>query len=939
MWERSEADAARQGVSQGNERGFAFGDFAFLPERSLLLKNGERVRIGSRALALLGALVANVGRFVPNEDLMAAGWPGISVEDSNLRVQMTALRRLLGEEKPGSPLISNAPGRGYALTASTFSELGAGHGKPGPAPPAPLTILPVSLPVPLTPLIGRQDASALLLERLASRRLISVVGPGGIGKTRLALDACWQVLDTRSWRIVFIDLAPLTSDEFVISAIAVALGVEQTSTTPVLETVIRTLHAGETLLMLDNCEHVLDAVAELTERLLRTVPRLRVLTTSREPLRVEGEVTIRLGGLDMPEDDGALSTHNALSYPAIELFVESAAADADMHALTPEDYADISRICRRLDGIPLAIELAAARVSQFGLHELLRHVETQYNILSEGRRGSVPRHRTLRATLNWSFDGLSANEQTLLCRLALFRSSFGLDGARAVSEVAQHEALNAISSLVNKSLVVAAHGGGQVRYRLLETTRAFAEERLGESAAANDGRRLHAQYLLGLFAAGSAEPSIETWRQVIDDVRSALTWSLSDQGDPRLGVDLAVKSAPMWLRLSVLGEYAEVLESLATQLSETERLKRSELLPLYALVHHAHYHAIGLSPKLERMVTRALELARQEEDGRHELLFLYALFGTRLTQGRYDETLSYAERFADVAPRLDDGAQTAMAHRVLGLARWRSGQLHDSFSAGEAALRQTGAGPATAVQSIAFKQGVTARANHSNLLWLTGRADEALSLAQEAIAVGLETDIPGLCYSLAMTIVPLSVWTGNMERAREQVDLLLRLSRQYHLGLWLFWARCHDAVLDRLLAGTSDDFLAANIDRLDGFHRHAIATMLEEAAPGVHGLDTVSARPHWCTAELVRLKALGLAAAGEDDAAEHLLGVSLEAARNQGALAWQLRAATSLAQLQVQRGRIAQARQALLPMLEHFSQGLGTRDLLRARALATENGW
>lgn len=937
MWERSEAtNGVPPGAVPGDERGFTFGGFTLLPDRSLLLKDGERVRIGSRALALLTALAANAGRFVPNDELMAAGWPGITVEESNLRVQMTTLRKVLGNETPSCPLISNAPGRGYALTASTFEQTTSRGGDLASTSSA--AVLPVGLPVPLSPMIGRQEISAALQDRLSQRRLISVVGPGGIGKTRLALDACWQMLDRRNWRVIFIDLAPLTSDEFLTSAVAFALGVEQSSNTRVMDEIIRGLRIEETLLVFDNCEHVLDAVADLTERLLRTAPRLRVLTTSREPLRVEGEATIRLGGLEIPGEDDELSAREPLSYAAIELFVESAAADADMHALSKSDYVEVARICRQLDGIPLAIELAAARVSQFGLHELLRHVENQYNILSEGRRSSVPRHRTLRATLRWSYDGLTSDEQTLLCRLSLFRSSFGIDGASALGELTPAEARGCVSNLVNKSLVVAVHAEGQVRYRLLQTTRAFAEEQMAERSDANEARRLHALFLVAMFAA-IGDPPIETWQLIIDDVRSALTWCLSEDGDPRLGVQLAVKSAPMWLRLSVLGEYAELLETLATQLSDTERLPRPELLPLYALIHHAHYHAIGLAPKVERMVARGLEIARQDNDAQHELLFLYDLFGTRLTEGRYDETLSYAERFSSVAARLGVPTQRAMADRIVALATWRSGRLRDGLDLGQTAIGSNGTNPATAVQYLAFKHGVTSRGNHSNLLWLVGRADEALELAEEAISVGLESDIPGLCYSLAMTIVPLSTWTGNMARAREQTDLLLRLSQQYHLGLWLFWARCHDAVLNRLTAPTladGGDFLAANIDGLDGFHRHAVATMLEQSPGGTAAADAVSARPHWCTAELLRLRALSLDAAGEQDAAEHLLGVSIEAAREQGALAWQLRSSTTLARMFLEQSRREEARQTLLPVLDRFVQGMGTKDILRAQELAVQ---
>ena len=257
-------------------------------------EDGKRVRIGSRALALLNALVENAGQFVANDVLMAKAWPSTSVEETNLRVQMTILRRLLDDTTREQSHITNAPGRGYAFT-SPLARLQQDKVSSTPDPEA-----LHNLPIPLTPLIGRQDVIAAIVDRLGTRRLISVVGPGGIGKTRVATEVSWKIADERGLRVCFVDLAPLASADFVTGAVAAALHLDYSETASPLDQIIKLLRQSEFLLVLDNCEHVVDEGAALAETLLRGVPKLRILATSREPLRAEGEITVRLAGLDAP---------------------------------------------------------------------------------------------------------------------------------------------------------------------------------------------------------------------------------------------------------------------------------------------------------------------------------------------------------------------------------------------------------------------------------------------------------------------------------------------------------------------------------------------------------------------------------------------------------------------------------------------------------------
>ena len=926
MVERSESDVCQEPSVTRADR-YMFGAFEFFPTRSVLLKEGQRVRIGSRALALLRALVENPGRFLPNDHLMAAGWPGTTVEETNLRVQMTALRRLLGHEFEGSPYISNAPGRGYALTASTFVAADAPQAA---RPTAKAHARPIGLPVSLSPIIGREEVERTVRERLSTRRLVSIVGPGGIGKTRLAIEVGWTMASASALRTVFVNLAPLAADGSVPGAIAVALDVDLSSAPVPLDATLERLRECETLLILDNCEHVIDAGAEVVERLLRSVPDLTILVTSREPMRVEGEVVVRLAGLDVPDDEAG----DALGYAAVELFVECAAAHGDFSMERPEDLSLVAQICRRLDGIPLAIELAAARVGQVGLEDLARHLESQLSLLSEGRRTSLPRHRTLHATLEWSYASLAPDEQDLLCQLAVFRSPFTVGAAQEVAGLQPVEAMTLLSSLVNKSLIVTSSQQGQVRYRLLDTTRTFADEKLSLRPDQNHVRRRHASHLLEQFSAATSGEQARDLGSAADDVRKALAWSISGDGDPRLGARLAVASAPMWSRLSLLKEYAVLLNQLAQDLTENAGFERRELLPLYAIIHHAHYNAVGLAPTIQRMVGEGLDLARQESDERHELLFLYNLFGTRMTQGRYEEAHSYAVQFADVAARLGDVAQQAIGHRVLGLTLWRKGNLGAAIESSETALGSLAAAQHRPVgQSLLYRQSVTSRASHSNILWLSGQPDAALSLARDAVEAGLADDLAGLCYALAMTIVPLAFWTGDVALAAQYTGILIEQSRKSHFGHWLFWGRCYEALLSRVerrLAGPND-YLDRNAAQVEGLQAHILGTIVDELP---HGLRAPPAEGnHWAQPELLRRRAIVTNARGHEQAALLLLDESLAAARSIGTRAWELRAATTAAEILLSKGEFSQARRLLEPVHSSFTEGHGTQDLRRAAAV------
>jgi predicted ATPase len=380
-------------------------------------------------------------------------------------------------------------------------------------------------------MIGRADAIDALLEQLPRHRLIAVVGPAGIGKTTVAVAAAETLITAYEHAVRFIDLAPLGDPQFVPSAVASALGLAIRSD-DVVAGLTAYLQDKQILVVLDNCEHVIEATAFLAERILSSAPDVQILATSRERLRVKGEQVHRLSPLASPPVSSGLTAVQALTFPAIQLFVERAAESLEGFELRDADAPIVAEICRKLEGIALAIELAASRIDAFGVRELSTLLEDPFQLLKQGRRTALPRHRTLAAALDWSYEFIPETERTILRRLSVFAGAFTLDSATAViaeSGILGPEAVESLANLVARSLVSADVGGAVAQYRLLDTTRAYALQKLAESGELEAVERSHAEHHRNLFE--QTEPERETqpttewlaeYGRKIDDIRSAL---------------------------------------------------------------------------------------------------------------------------------------------------------------------------------------------------------------------------------------------------------------------------------------------------------------------------------------------------------------------------------------------------------------------------------
>ena len=465
-----------------------FGRFRFVVHSRELTAHGVPVAIGNRALEVLSVLIDARGELVTKDELLSRVWPTTTVEENNLQFQISSLRKALG---PDREFIKTVSGRGYRFVAEITPESRAASREPHDGgldrDVTPLVRVDDrpnthNLPAPASDIVGREAHLADVAALVEANRLVTLVGAGGIGKTRLAIELARRLSPTFEHGVWIAELASFSDPSLVYSTVASALGLDADSASP--EHLAGALGCRRMLLVLDNCEHLIDAAAVLAETVLHADGRLHVIATSREPLRAEGEWVYRVPALDAPPE-GSDSVEDVLQYSATKLFIERTRAADPASQLDARVAAAAALICRRLDGIPLAIELAAARATALGVEGLAARVNDRLSLLTEGRRTAPARHQTLRAALDWSYELLTEPERVVMRRLAVFTGDFTLDAATRVvnlGEAAAGDIVELLASLVAKSLVTADVGGPVSRYRLLETMRAYAAEKLAVSS-------------------------------------------------------------------------------------------------------------------------------------------------------------------------------------------------------------------------------------------------------------------------------------------------------------------------------------------------------------------------------------------------------------------------------------------------------------------------
>ena len=922
------------------EQAVHFGPYRIYPEQRLVMEADQPLRLGRRAMDILLILLKHAGNVVSKQQLMAEVWPNSVVEEINLRVHMAALRKALGDGQAGQRYIVTVAQRGYSFVAPYSLE----HVEQHPANPAKASH-GHNLPLRRTRLIGRQALVDSLVMQLPRQRFITLVGPGGIGKTTVALRVAEQLIGRYRDGIRLLDLAPVNDPRLITGHLATLLDLSLHDGEP-MSSLASFLRERQMLLVIDNCEHLIDAVALLSENLLRGAPQVHILATSRESLRAEGEFVQRLESLDCPPPIAVLDRAQALSFSALQLFVERAMASHDSFELSDAELPLVIDICRRLDGIPLALELAAAQVASLGLEGLFTQLQDSFRLLTHSSQATLARHQTLHATLDWSFALLNTCEQTCLRRLGVFRGGFTLSSAAAVI-VGEHiepcEVFGSITQLVAKSLLSVDVGDEEVFYRLLDTTRSYALEKLEQAHELPGTRERHAERCLALMQQAQTDweliPTtlwIERYARGLEDIRAALDWGLNARGPEALAIRLTAASTPLWQELSLLKEHGGYVRKALALLDAAAEPCLPLKMALKLALGSACYHAQGGSAETVGAFVTARSLARQCNDVVGELRAVSGHLAVNLSCGNYQMAWVQSQQFDRLG--LDgDPVLSLSTHRLRVLALHFVGdQQQARVNAEDVIQRMAQSGHLNRFThgfGVQYDQSVAALTILARILWLQGHPEQAWRTARQALDIALQINHgTSICYTLALSGCLIAHYNGNTRTARDLLHLLLEQAQKHSVLLFYSWAQHYAQIIDSAEATPSpraavglikEIMVTLDTARVDD-------DLLQRADSGAAG---------WSTAEILRARAEALLAAdcpAKNSTAETVLIKAINVAKSQGALAWELRSATSLARLWQRQGRYRQAHTLLAPIYQCFTEGHATPDLKAVRRLLDE---
>jgi len=930
----------------------SFGPFTVTPHERLVTRDGVALPMGAKSFDTLIALMSRPNEIVSKWDLMAQVWPGMAVEETNLRFHIAALRKALGDGKDGARYITTLSGRGYCFVAPISRANVAAE--PHPAPRANLP--PVKLPNRLQRMVGRDDAIAAVSDRLMTLRFVTIAGPGGVGKTAVAVAIAHDLLETFADASHFVDLAALSDPDLVITSILLMLGLPAQADDP-LPALLAHLRDKRMLLILDNCEHVIAAAAPLAAEIFHAAPHVHILATSREPLRVEGEQVYRLAPLAVPPDDPALTAAAAQTYPALQLFFERATAGGAQIALDDRNAAIVAGICRRLDGMALAIELAAGRVEAYGLEQTAALLDERLNLLWQGQRTAPPRQKTLQATLDWSYGLLSDTERLVLRRLAVFAGHFTIDAALDIvpdERVDRARLFDAIDSLVAKSMVAPRPIGAMMRYRLLDTTRAYLIESEPDDAALS--ARHATYYRRWLEQAGTTWATVPSADEraihfsALHNVRAALDWCFGANGDAGIGIALAAAAVPIFLAMSLLIECRRWSERALLAIDPSAR-GGTEEMHIQAALGLTLMFTRGGSEAALAALRRSLAIAEARGDPPNQLQLLGRMHIFHERMGQFDAALGYARQSLGVAEKLGDAASVALAHSLLGVSLHLAGEHRDALTMLEAAWK----GPGTERISTVYGFDHRNRAGISlaRELWLQGRPADAQQLALQTVAEAAQMDHPiTLCIAL-IWLVSIDLWSGELDSADANIDRFIAHADSHAMGPYLAAGRGvkGELAIRRGDAAGGVETIQACLRELHDAGYELLTTTFNIAL--VHGLLALgqvepSARlideairlveqsgDHLYMPELLRMKARVLLSLPAPNAAEAetCLMQSLKLSRDKGVKAWELRAAIDLAQLLAERGDSEDAKGFLQSAFEGFAEGSETADIKAASAL------
>ena len=939
---------------------YKFGAWEIDLARREMRLNGIQAEVGSRAFEIIETLVQSAGELVDKYDLMNRVWPGAVVEENTLQAQISAIRKALG---PDRGLLKTIAGRGYRLLGDWVIEQEdfAAAGMPTSEPTRSYV---TNITAQTSELIGRKSAEAQLLELLSTYRMVTMTGPGGIGKTVLAQAVARSLLATFGGDGLLVELAPLSDPALVPLAVATVLDLRQSGDGISFEAIGREIGATKLLLVLDNCEHLIEGAARLANTLVRFCPNTTILATSREVLRIDGEYVYRVPPLDVPGQGGD-GDHDILARSAVQLLIaRTKALNADFLP-RGEDLQLVAAISRQLDGIPLAIEFAAARVATIGLQQVAARLHDRFNLLTRGLRTALPRHQTLLATLDWSYELLSETEARVLRHMAVFNGDFSLDAAAAV--MGNFDAVSVaddLAGLVVKSLVVADFQAGDDHYRLLDTTRAYALQKLRSAGEHRQAARRHAEYFRGALIQAEAESNSlpqadwqKRYGRYLGNVRAGLEWAFSGDGDVQIGAALTAAAVPLWVHLSLFGECRERTELALAQLDDgamgSTRLRMQLSAALGWSLTYGQGRARGAGPAL----TTTLELADRLDDKDYRLRALWGLCVDQFNNGEFLKALEFAQRFTKAAEGSGDPTDLMLADRLLAVSLHFLGDQNGA----RRHIDQVNASLDLLVEKpkiFPLDLRISTHYFRARILWLQGLFDQSLRLVEDNVEEGRANGHAlTFCSVLGQSACPITFLAGDFDAAERYGDVLFKHAERHAIRLWRLWAGCFKGMI---MAKRGDiepglALLRSEIDRA-GDARFLprfllplgeLAACLGEASEIEKGLTAVdetlgrceARQEQWYVPELLRIKGelmLKDTQHRSASSAEKCFSEALRLAKHQGALFWELRSAVSLARLWVGQDRKSDASQILAPACGAFAKGLQIADVREARALLGE---
>jgi predicted ATPase/DNA-binding winged helix-turn-helix (wHTH) protein len=935
---------------------FAFGPFQVEPHGRKFRRDGLDVPIGGRAFDLLVALIQKPGEIISNRELLASAWAGLSVEDSNIRVQMARLRRTLGCGEPGTRYITSVAGRGYCfvepVTRQVSEEAQLGEvDRIDTNPDLHITMDTrrgtETLPAGEGRLVGRADQLVELAETVKQRRFVTIVGSGGVGKTSLAVTVARRIDDFD--RVYFIDLDMVDHPDRVPDAIASITGADAGANETVLDRLCDHVSRQRSLIIFDNCEHVIDAIAQIADFMLSRGSNTHFLATSREALRLRGEVIYLLPPLAMPPATGRLTAKRALSWPSVQLFMERAARSGHRGGLRDEHAALVAETCRRLDGNPLAIEIMASRVGNYGLARLAV-ADNQLALRWKGRRAASPRHQTLEAMIDWSYELLSDAGKRVLHRLSAFAGTFSQDAALIVAgdgDIATDEVMLSLGELVEKSLLWWEPFGETSRYRLLDMTRTYAEGKLAQSGKGASVRRLHALYYMEHLRTVAAQESFALKDRAkppvvsdLDNIRAALNWAFSKQGDVALAVEMSALMAAVLLRMWRLNECSKWCRQALSILPINFRATKLELDLLESLSVAMVYAGDHLD-ETASILQRGLELGRNLSDSRRTFHLQSGLHLLSLRSGDFRKSLDLAKRYATEATIRGGPTETAVAEWLLGTTFHMVGDQRLADKAYRAGFDRASRSGRLDLGQFERAHEALARVLHARVLWLHGSHALGARLAEQAVT-SARAEAGPLCICL-LVAAEIQFLCGEVQKAKRLVRELNHLAQRYRFsGLYaageamLHQLEQEESIGDRnvgplravalrslMLAGAAAAVIGSLAQTLirTGAYEEAIATIdtalaQDERSGGTFRLP-----------ELLRVKAEILMQLPEPplDLADTLLTKALLLSREHSSVSWELRIRIAIARLRLIGGHSSRDR-ALYTLREFLSRFDATTD-------------